>query len=109
MRALDAGAERRMKALWGEQQKTISTCADLDLVIGAVLASGKPTMVFLEGDNGRVLVFGVGREESVLTFVESDGTTFHSLGDANRKERIVFFCRDQPDEFMGEMAVPSDA
>ena len=62
-------------------------------------------MVFLEAKNGKILVFGVGLDESVLTFMEPDGTSFHSLGDRERKGYLHFLCRDQIDEFMTEMAV----
>lgn len=41
----------------------------------------------------------------MLTFVEPDGTSFHSLGDTERKRFPHFLCRDQVDEFMMEMAV----
>jgi hypothetical protein len=64
-------------------------------------------MIFLEADTGDVLVFGVGSEESVLTFVERDGLSFHSLGNRDRKGHLSFDCRDQVDDFMAEMAVPA--
>ena len=87
-----------MKARWGTSDAVIKSRHDVDAVVSAVRTSGQPTMVFLEADNGRVLVFGVGYEESVLTFAERDGTSFHSLGDRDREGHLLFLCRDQVDE-----------
>jgi hypothetical protein len=70
----------RMKATWGEEEATIGSREELDAVVLAIRRSGQPTMVFLEAESGKVLVFGVGHDESVLTFAEPDGTSFHSLG-----------------------------
>ena len=94
-----------MKASWGANEIVVVSRDDLDVIVGSVRTSGQPTMIFLEAENGRVLVFGVGQEESVLTFAEPDGTSFHSLGDRDRKGCLHFLCRDQIDEFMTEMAV----
>lgn len=66
-------------------------------------------MIFLEAEGGRTFVFGIGRGESVLTFWDPDGTSFHSLGDVTRKGHLQFVCRDQVDDFMAEMAVPERA
>lgn len=98
-----------MKANWGANESSVYSPNDLRLVVESVRSSGQPTMIFLEAEDGRILVFGVGREESVLTFVEDDGTSFHSLGDRERKGFLEFLCRDQVDEFMTEMAVPEHA
>jgi hypothetical protein len=95
-----------MKASWGGTETTVNSAHDLKTVIASVRKSGRPTMVFLEATNGNVLVFGVGQDESVLTFAEPDGTSFHSLGDRERKGYLHFQCRDQMDEFMTESAVP---
>jgi hypothetical protein len=96
-----------MKAQWGDTEAEVTTVEDLDSVVRAVEKTKQPTMVFLGAENGRVLVFGVGHNESVLTFFEPDGTSFHSLGDINRKGHFIFLCRDRVDEFMQEMAVPT--
>ncbi|AUX35800.1 MULTISPECIES: Imm1 family immunity protein [Sorangium] len=97
-----------MKASWGTCETTVESRDDLDAVIEAVRRSGQPTMVFLQAANGNVLVFGVGQDESVLTFTEPDGTSFHSLGNRERKGYLLSRCRDQVDEFMTEMAVPEN-
>jgi hypothetical protein len=55
-----------------------------------------------------MLVAGFGADEAVLTFVQQDRTTFHSLGDPDRKGFLQFRCRDQLDDFMAEMAVPAN-
>ena len=95
-----------MKANWGASEATVRSREDLIAVIENIRKSGQATMVFLQAQDGRVLVFGVGHEESVLTFSEPDGTSFHSVGDPDRKGYLLFLCRDQLDEFMKEMAVP---
>jgi hypothetical protein len=101
-------ATRRInvKAYWREHETTIATREDLDQIIRAIMQSGEPTMLFMENDTGEMLVVGLGRQESVLTFVEPDGTSLHSLGDATRSGTIQFWCRSQLDDFLAEMAVP---
>jgi hypothetical protein len=42
----------------------------------------------------------------VLTYVEQDGTSFHSVGDVNRRGHVQFLCCGQMDDFMLEMAIP---
>ena len=95
-----------MKASWGTSEAAISSREQLEAIVETIRASGQPTMVFLEAEDGTVLVFGVGHEESVLTFVESDGTSFHSLGNPEREGFLLFLCREEIEEFMTEMAVP---
>lgn len=95
-----------MKASWGPNEALVQSQRELDVVVDDVRRSRQPTMVFLEAENGRALVFGVGLGESVLTFTEPDGTSFHSVGDRHREGYLHFLCRDQIDEFMTEMAVP---
>jgi hypothetical protein len=95
-----------MKACWGSSATEIATRDELRAIAAAIRASGQPTMLFLEADNGKTLVVGLGHEESVLTFVEPDGGSFHSRGDTEREGFLSFLCRDQVDEFMAEMAVP---
>ena len=97
-----------MKANWNIHESVLSSRDDLYNVIDGIRNSKQPTMVFLEADNGRMLVFGVGSTESVLTFAEPDGSSYHSLGNPERKGHLLFLCRDQVDEFMAEMAVPED-
>ncbi|WP_437998199.1 Imm1 family immunity protein [Sorangium sp. So ce185] len=97
-----------MKASWGTSETTVESREDLYAMIETVRRSGQPTMVFLQAANGNVLVLGVGQDESVLTFAQPDGTSFHSLGNRERKGYLLFRCRDQVDEFMTEMAVPED-
>lgn len=65
-----------MKAFWGERATTIQSRRELDGVVDEVRRSGRPTMIFLEADNGTCLVFGVGQEESVLTFTTPGGSRF---------------------------------
>jgi hypothetical protein len=94
-----------MRAYWGERERSISSEGELSATV-AELRRGEPTMLFLEVPGGPTLVVGVGNAESVLTFVEPDGTSFHSRGDISRRGRLRFWCRGQLDEFMEEMAVP---
>ncbi|WP_437837249.1 Imm1 family immunity protein [Sorangium sp. So ce1153] len=96
-----------MKCYWTEQEATLAASMDELLEFFADVKNiGHPTMVFLEHDNGRMLVIGLGSSESVLTFVESDGASFHSVGDTSRSGVLRFWCRDQLDEFMVQMAIP---
>src|SRR5262245_17710580 len=95
-----------IRATWGEQSGDVSRNDELSAIIESIRLSGQPTMLFLEHESGKTLVIGIGREESVLTLVEDDGTSYQSLGDTNRSGRLIFLCRDQLDEFMEEMAVP---
>lgn len=98
-----------MRAYWRDSQEEISSNQELKRVLSIVKALAEPTMLFLEDENGQTLVLGLGHTESVLTFAEADGvTSFHSIGDRTRTGHIRFWCRDQLDEFMSEMAVPQD-
>jgi len=96
-----------MKAYWTEEtQKTVTSVPELQAVIDEVKKLQEPTMLFLEHDDGRMLVLGLGYPESVLTFVEHDGRSFHSIGDTSRTGVLKFWCREQLDDFMAEMALP---
>jgi hypothetical protein len=98
-----------MKAYWGKEEVDVTTSEDVAAIVSAVSQSQQPTIVFLHAkENGRTLAFGVGHAESVLTFVEPDGRTFHSLGDVNRKGHFVFLCRDRFQEFDLEQAIPTE-
>lgn len=95
-----------MKAYWTEEtQRAVTSVTELRAVIDDVKKLGEPTMLFLERDDGRTLVFGIGYPESVLTFIDHDGESFHSVGDTSRKGVLKFWCRDQLDDFIAEMAV----
>ena len=65
-------------------------------------------MPIVEHGSGATLVVGIGAPESVLTYIEPDGTSFHSVGDTSRVGRLQFLCRNQVDEFMEEMAIPEE-
>ena len=96
-----------MKAYWTEGvTREIVSANQLDELIHEVRGQKVPTMVFLEHDCGTTLVFGVGAGESILTYVDGEGRTFHSIGDVNRSGVLKFWCRDQPDDFLAEMAIP---
>lgn len=97
-----------MKAYWTEgNARVVTDEASLAAVIAEVNALGEPTMLFLEHDDGRALVVGLGADETVLTYVTPDGTSYHSVGDAERPGMLKFWCRDQVDDFLAEFAVPS--
>lgn len=96
-----------MEAYWIEdERRPVASAEALQEVFGDVRALAEPTMLFMEHANGRTLVLGLGAERSVLTFVEADGTSFHSLGDKDEQGFLTFWCCEQEDEFMAEMAVP---
>ncbi len=96
-----------MKASWGERTSVVTSRAELEAVRREIDTSGQPTMLFLQVGDGRCLVLGLGAPESVMTYVEPGGRSFHSLGDIGRKGHLVFLNRDQLDEFMAEMAIPT--
>ena len=97
-----------MKASWREEQQIVLSELELRRVIWHVGALGVPTMLFLEAETGETLVVGLGHDETVLTFVAAGGIpSFHSVGDTARGGRLRFWCRDQVDEFMEEMALPA--
>jgi len=85
---------------------TVASVEELRNVIRDVSAYEHPTMLFLENELGATLVVGLGMAETVLCFVEPDGTSFHSVGDVSRRGTLLFSCRSQFDEFMEEMAIP---
>lgn len=86
--------------------RNVVSFADVERVIAEVRLQARPTMIFLEQDGGSTLVFGIGSDDSVLTFADSEGVTFHSVGNVKRKGILRFWCRDQLDDFFAEMAVP---
>ncbi|MGE5180536.1 MAG: Imm1 family immunity protein [Acidobacteriota bacterium] len=96
-----------MKASWGERSGLVTSRDELEAVQREIDASGQPTMVFLTARDGRCLVVGLGAAESVLTYVDADARSFHSLGAIGHKGHLVFLNRDQLDEFMAEMAIPT--
>lgn len=96
-------------ATWDSNSLLIGSELDLTNVVNTIKASGEPTMVFLEHANGRTLVVGIGHAESVLSYFEEDGTSFHSIGNIDRAGLIQFKCRDQVDDFLLEMAVPESS
>lgn len=96
-----------MKAYWtGEEGEEVVSPSDLSALIDAIRRTKRPTMVFLESASGASLAFGVGGKESCLTFINDRDESYHSLGDANRDDALEFWSRDEPDEFLGETAVP---
>lgn len=95
-----------MRADWSEGKRNVTTSAELEALL-TTLNAGEPTMLFLEHETGTILVAGFGAEETVLTFVQQDRTTLHSLGDPEREGFLEFRCGDHLDDFMAEMAVPA--
>jgi hypothetical protein len=99
-----------MKAYWSNSsERSLSSQRELTEVIGEVRRLGRPTMLFMESDGGTTLVLGIGGNQSVLTYMDAAGVTFHSVGDVSRNEVFQFWCRDQLDDFLMEMAVPESA
>ena len=95
-----------MQAQWTRSTKVpLATPQELEAVIETVRRIGRPTVVYLERD-GQTLAFGVGCTESVLTWMDRDQTTWHSVGDLARKGTIQLWSCDQLDDFFAELAVP---
>jgi hypothetical protein len=96
-----------MKAYWSEGKfESLQAPEDLEAVIAAVRQMDEPTMLFLEHESGLCLVLGLGQDESVLTFAEPGGISFHSLGNAERGGTMSFMCNGELDAFANEMAIP---
>lgn len=95
-----------MKVQWTTSSTvTVSSPSELASVIETVRRLGRPTMVHMEHD-GKALSLGVGGPESVLTWMDADLTSYHSVGDLSRKGRIQVWNCDQLDDFFAELAVP---
>lgn len=95
-----------MRAEWADESMAISSVSQVDQIIRDVRDSGVPTLVYIYSDNNEVLAFGIGHDESVLTFAEPSGRTFHSLGSRYREGLVQFMNVDTMDDFMLSMAVP---
>lgn len=95
-----------MKATWGTTTAVIADVQAFDAIVARIQASLEPTIIWLEADDGSVLTVGVGRDESVLAYVDPDGKTFHSVGDTERRGHTQFLNGTQTDDYMLEMAVP---
>jgi hypothetical protein len=97
-----------MKAYWTEDaHRDITSVAELDAVITDVRNLTEPRMLFLEQEDGSTLVVGFSATESVLTYVDAAGSSYHSVGDTERAGVLKFWCREQLDDFLAEMAVPA--
>lgn len=87
-----------------EDATEITTQAELDAFIASVRATGTPSLVGLESASA-TLVFGVGAAESWVGYTTED-ESFHSVGDLDRKDMLLFLNCDEMDEFYGEAAIP---
>jgi len=96
---------KALKVNWGGEATTVTNVAELHAVIDRIRELAEPTMLFLEAQSGDTLVVGLGSPESVLTFAEQDGSTFHSVGDTSRRGYLRFRTRDTVDDFHAEMAI----
>lgn len=98
-----------MRAQWGAgEAKRVGSVAELDELLDELSDPTSPIMVELSHPGGRSMLIGVGRSESVLQFVELDGSTFISVGDRDREgESVTFEFAEQPSEYMPGMAVPT--
>jgi hypothetical protein len=97
-----------VKARWTRSStESFSSVEELQTLIEKVRRLGRPTLVCLERDD-KTLAFGVGAPESVLVWMDSDKTTWHSVGDLSRKGHIQLWNCDQLDDFLAELAVPEE-
>ncbi|MDP2305253.1 MAG: Imm1 family immunity protein [Pseudomonadota bacterium] len=79
-------------------------------VANSAVAARGPVMLYLELEGGTVMAAGLGSPETVLTFWLSDGSgSYHSLGNVERKDYLVFRSRYESGTFVGEMALPAEA
>ena len=97
-----------MRARWRGKEAEISTRAALLELAANIEASGEPTLLSLEASNGVTLYVGLGSSETILLFHEDPDEPFHSLGDVEREDRLLFQGWSQLDEFFGELALPGD-
>ena len=98
-----------MNAYWTDPPapRTIANRDQLGELLQEVGALGRPTMLYLERQDAGTLVVGLGARETVLTFIEPDGASYHSRGDITRTDVLRFWNAELFDEFLGEMAVPA--
>lgn len=99
-----------MIAHWTDASRAVATATsssveELRALIDQVRALGEPTILFVELD-GKTLALGLGAPLCPLTWVEPGGASFHCVGDLSRIGTLRFWCRDQPDEFFADLAVP---
>jgi hypothetical protein len=97
-----------MNASGDRARRIVRSDAELSATIADVRALGRPTILFLEDEGAGCLALGIGAALSVMAFVRPGGESFHSLGDASRKDVVRFWCREQLDDFMAETAVPEE-
>ncbi len=97
---------KELKASWGKDAATITNVVQLRAIIHKIRQSGQPTMLFLEATTGVMLIVGLGAPESVLTLVEQDDLTYHSLGDINRRDCLQFLNGEVIDDFDADAAIP---
>jgi hypothetical protein len=96
---------------WGEDGRAeVGSIEELDRLLDGLAASvlEKPLMAELIAENGDSLAAGLGRDESVLSWINGDQNPpyYASKGDSGAGGMIVFFYRGDWSEFPRWSAIP---
>jgi hypothetical protein len=97
--------DAHVKVAWNGNEESVADAAELRALVARVRRAGRPEMLILEAGDGRWFAFGVGLDETVLSYGEADARSWHSRGDVERMDRLQFWSQGQLGDFMGEMAV----
>lgn len=98
---------------WDNNDKQVSSIAELKLLLDALqiyFQANDPTLVTitlgLEGDS---LTIGLGRSDSILSFVRGDGNPPYlgSVGDSGDNDIVEFRFGDEWSEFSVRNAIPN--
>jgi hypothetical protein len=97
-----------MLVTWGvDNAAEITTGKEFEDLLDAltVQCSGYGMIVQITHPNGSTLAIGLGREESVLTYFDGQGSSFTSVGDRDREDYLAFEFEGDVSEMMGAKAV----
>jgi hypothetical protein len=99
---------------WDDGEVAVRSVSELDALLDRLTAeaeSGVPFMVTVARPDGATLSIGLGRAESVASYVSGslDPPYFGSRGDGEREEHIEFVFGGELTEFPPGSAVPTEA
>ncbi|MGK3969859.1 Imm1 family immunity protein [Sorangium sp. So ce118] len=101
---------KTMILTWGiNQQALVDSIQEFDALLDqlAEQARGHGVVVQVAHSSGNTLAIGLGREESVLTYFDQQGTSFTSVGEREREDYLTFEFSGDISEMMGAKAVPA--
>lgn len=95
-----------MRVTWSGHEESVADATELRSLVARVRSAGRPEIVILEVSDGTWLTFGVGLAETVLGFGKVDAPSWHSLGDAEREDRLRLWSQGVLEDCYGETAIP---